>query len=116
MTNFDKLKKRLDIMHAHLRERLRQASAQGLGPDDPMPTQNVRSDHWEHHVDDPSVMVINVEDYPGLDPSTKEGKEQLSGIAFAASHANPDKWHFLFKHKGEQIGEMIVRQMLDELQ
>jgi hypothetical protein len=60
---------------------------------------------------DPSMMIINVEDYPGLDPNTDEGKEQLSAIGFQASYANPDKCHFIFKHKGEQIGQMITRSL-----
>jgi hypothetical protein len=62
---------------------------------------------------DPSVMIINVEDYPGLDPTTDEGKEQLSAIGFQASYNNPGKCHFLFKHKGEQIGQMITRNVFE---
>ena len=62
---------------------------------------------------DPSVMIINVEDYPGLDPATDEGKEQLSAIGFAASRDNPGKCHFRFKHKGEQIGQMITRNVFE---
>jgi hypothetical protein len=118
MTDLDKLKKRLDRMSARLHEELRQAKAQGLGPDDPLPAQYVGSG-WHHDgptVDDPSVMVINVEDYPGLDPSTEAGKDQLSSIATVAAHTNPGKQHFLFKHKGEQIGQMIMRGILDEEQ
>src|SRR6516164_8788554 len=60
---------------------------------------------------DPSVMIINVEDYPGLDPTTQDGKDQLSAIGFQASHDHPGKNHFLFMHKGEQIGQMITRSM-----
>jgi len=111
MTDLDKLKKCLDRMSARLHEELRQADALGLGPDDPLPA--VRSDYQNVRPDDPSVMVINVEDYPGLDPSTEEGKDQLSSIGFASASANPGKCHFLFKHKGEQIGQMIVRTMMD---
>jgi hypothetical protein len=59
---------------------------------------------------DPSVMVINVEDYPDIDPNTVEGKDQLSSIAFSLH--TPNKYHFLFHYKGEQIGEMIIRSML----
>ena len=58
---------------------------------------------------DPSVMIINVEDYPGLDPTTQDGKDQLSAIGFQASYDHPGKSHFLFMHKGEQIGQMITR-------
>jgi hypothetical protein len=58
-------------------------------------------------------MIINVEDYPGLDHTTDEGKEQLSAIGFAASYNNPGKCHFLFKHKGEQIGRMITRNVFE---
>jgi hypothetical protein len=60
----------------------------------------------------PSV-IINVEDYPGLDPATGEGKEQSSAIGFAASRDNPGKCHFRFKHKGEQIGQMITRNVFE---
>ena len=60
---------------------------------------------------DPSVMIINVEDYPGLNPTTQDGKDQLSAIGFQASHDHPGKNHFLFMHKGEQIGQMITRSM-----
>jgi hypothetical protein len=106
MTDLDNLKKRLDTL-------LTQAEAQGLGPDDPLPAQYVGGEPQNVRPDDPSVMVINVEDYPGLDPSTEEGKDQLSSIGFANSHTHPDKRHFLFKHKGKQIGQMIVRAMMD---
>jgi len=60
---------------------------------------------------DPSVMIINVEDYPGLDPTTQDGKDELSAIGFQASYDHPGKNHFLFMHKGEQIGQMITRSM-----
>jgi hypothetical protein len=68
----------------------------------------------KNNVNDPSVMIINVEDYPDIDPDTEEGKEQLGGIGFWAASQHPNKWHFLFFRKGEQIGQMVVRRVFEE--
>jgi hypothetical protein len=42
------------------------------------------------------LCFINVEDYPGLDLGTAEGKDELSSIGLKTSHDNPGKSHFLF--------------------
>ena len=61
---------------------------------------------------DPSVFVINVEDHPEIDMQAEDWKEHLSFLAFKLS--TPEKYHAVFKHKGESIGEMIVRPGFEE--
>jgi hypothetical protein len=48
---------------------------------------------------------------PMQEPIDPYGKDQLSAIGFQASHDHPGKNHFLFMHKGEQIGQLITRSM-----
>jgi hypothetical protein len=58
-------------------------------------------------------MVINVEDYPGCDYTSEEGKERLKAVAFRANLVDPDKWTFVFRYKGRQVGYMITRRVFD---
>lgn len=61
---------------------------------------------------DPSKVIVDVEDYPHIDWTTADGKEQLSAVAIWFMHAHPDKWHVVFQEKGETIGEMIMQDLL----
>ena len=57
---------------------------------------------------------IQVEDYPDIDPSTEDGKEQFTLLACDMSWRDPALTYFVFKRGGEVIGEMYIRDGLDE--
>ena len=60
--------------------------------------------------------IVNLDDYPDIDPNTDEGKEEISHLGFHLSHGRTPV-HFVFMHKGKEIGEMFVRSpFLDRLQ
>jgi hypothetical protein len=57
---------------------------------------------------------IQVEDYPDIDPSTEDGKEQFTLLVCDMSRRDPALTYFVFKRGGEVIGEMYVTDGLDE--
>jgi hypothetical protein len=57
---------------------------------------------------------IQVEDYPGIDPSTEDGKEQFTLLASEMSLHDPTLTYFVFKRGSEVIGEMYLRDGFDE--
>jgi len=61
------------------------------------------------HPSDPSVAYIDVEDFPGVDPDTEDGRITLAMIMGERRRDNPSKSHFIIRSKGEMVGEMIIR-------
>lgn len=59
--------------------------------------------------------TINVEDHPDIDPSTDEGKEELAAVAFHLSRGRSSA-HFVFRRKGEEIGEIFLKSPFDRPQ
>jgi hypothetical protein len=57
---------------------------------------------------------IQVEDYPDIDPGTEEGKERFWLVASEMSMRDPALAYFVFKRGGEVIGEIYIRDGLDE--
>ena len=62
---------------------------------------------------DNTRVPINVEDYPGIDPGADEGKEELSAIAYRLA-LGKTPIHFVFRHHGKEIGEMIITSLLND--
>jgi len=58
-------------------------------------------------MNDPSIFIINVEDYPHIDWRSDDGQEALGAIAAHHHVRNPHKWHFKFQCDGKEVGEMI---------
>jgi hypothetical protein len=58
---------------------------------------------------------INIEDYPGINPDTDDGKEELSALAFELAQGRTPV-HFVFRRHGEEIGQAIIRSPFDRLQ
>jgi hypothetical protein len=63
---------------------------------------------------DPSLHIINAEDY-NLNPNSNADREQLNALAVSLFYDNPSKWHFIFTSGGQQIGEMVVRDIFQRL-
>jgi hypothetical protein len=57
---------------------------------------------------------IDVENYPDIDPDTDDGKDELSSLAFELALGRTPI-HFVFRRRGEEIGQMIVRAPLVDL-
>lgn len=63
---------------------------------------------------DPSVCIVNVEDYPDVNWQTDDGKEEFSRIGFNIAWRDSSKWHIVFCCGGEEVGEIIVRRGFDD--
>lgn len=65
----------------------------------------------------PMTKEIDVEDYPDIDPDTQDGQEEFSCLACELKRqSNGLLTHFIFKRKGEMIGEMYVTNAFEEKQ
>jgi hypothetical protein len=51
--------------------------------------------------------ILNVEDFPDIDPWTEDGREEFTLIAHRTHREFPNLVHFIFKLGGEKIGEVM---------
>jgi hypothetical protein len=58
--------------------------------------------------DNPMVARINTADYPDIDWTTEDGKEELSALGFWAGRQYPLLCHIIFMCGDDEIGELMI--------
>ena len=61
-------------------------------------------------VDDQHRTIINVEDYPDIDTTTEDGRDELCALAASMARGHMPV-HYVFMRGGKFLGEMICTDM-----